>query len=54
MSAWLNIQLAELAAQVSGQAFSDAEQDALTCIETLANDPEMQLTFKQEAGDANH
>lgn len=51
MSAWLNIQLAELAAQVSGQAFSDAERDALTCIETLANDPEMQLTFKQEAGD---
>ena len=51
MSTWLNIQLAELAAEVSGQAYSDAERDALACIETLANDPEMQLTFIQEPGD---
>ena len=51
MSTWLNIQLAELAAEVSGQVFSDAERDALACIETLANDPDMQLTFRQEAGD---
>ena len=51
MSTWLNIQLAELAAQVSGQAFTDAERDALACLEGIANDPEMQLTFRQEPGD---
>ena len=51
MSTWLNIQLAELAAEVSGQAYSDAERDALSCIERLANRPEMQLTFKQAPGD---
>ena len=51
MSTWLNIQLAELAAEVSGQAFTDDERDALACIERLANRPEMQLTFKQEPGD---
>jgi len=51
MSTWLNIQLAELAAQVSGQAFSGAERDALACVETIANRPDMQLTFKQEPGD---
>ena len=41
MSTWLNIQLAELAAQVSGQSFTDAERDALACLEGIANDPEM-------------
>ena len=51
MSTWLNIQLAELAAEVAGQAFSDVERDALASIEMLANRPEMQLTFKQEPGD---
>jgi hypothetical protein len=51
MSTWLNIQLAELAAEVSGQAFSDAERDALACVESVANRPDMQLTFKQEPGD---
>lgn len=51
MSAWLNIQLAELAAQVSGQDFSDAERDALVCVEQIANRADMQLTFKQEPGD---
>lgn len=51
MSAWLNIQLAELAAQVSGQDFSDAERDALVCVEKIANRADMQLTFKQEPGD---
>jgi alpha-ketoglutarate-dependent taurine dioxygenase len=51
MSAWLNIQLAELAAQVSGQDFSDAERDALVCVEEIANRADMQLTFKQEPGD---
>ncbi|NCF34086.1 MAG: hypothetical protein GWP50_11030 [Proteobacteria bacterium] len=51
MSAWLNIQLAELAAQVSGQDFNDAERDALVCVEKIANRADMQLTFKQEPGD---
>ncbi|MGI9325664.1 MAG: TauD/TfdA family dioxygenase [Pseudomonadales bacterium] len=51
MSTWLNIQLAELAAQVSGQAFSDAERAALTCVEEIANQSDLQLTFKQEPGD---
>jgi len=51
MSTWLNIQLAELAAEVSGQAYTDAERGALACMETLANSPELQLTFKQEPGD---
>ena len=51
MSTWLNIQLAELAAQMSGQAYNDAEREALECIERLANDPDLQLTFKQQPGD---
>jgi len=51
MSTWLNLQLAELAAQVSGQAFSDTEREALACVEAVANRPDMQLTFKQEPGD---
>ncbi|MCR9278687.1 MAG: TauD/TfdA family dioxygenase [Pseudomonadaceae bacterium] len=51
MSAWLNIQLAELAAEVSGQAFSEEERAALTCVEEIANRPEMQLTFLQQPGD---
>ena len=51
MSTWLNIQLAELAAEVSGQGFSDAERDALACVEAVANRPDMQLTFKQQPGD---
>ena len=51
MSAWLNIQLAELAAEVSGQAFSDRERDALACVESVANRADMQLTFDQEPGD---
>jgi len=51
MSTWLNILLAELAADVSGQGYSVAERDALACIEVLANDVDMQLSFKQEPGD---
>ncbi|MEK9824292.1 MAG: TauD/TfdA family dioxygenase, partial [Gammaproteobacteria bacterium] len=51
MSTWLNLQLAELAAEVSGQAYSDAEREALACIERHANRPDIQLTFKQEPGD---
>jgi len=51
MSTWLNIQLAELAAQVSGQAMTDAEREALACVEAVASQPDMQLTFKQQPGD---
>ena len=51
MSTWLNIQLAELAAEVSGQGYSDAEREALACVERVANQPDMQLTFRQEPGD---
>ena len=50
MSTWLNIQLAELAAEVSGQAFSDRERDALACVES-GESRDMQLTFDQEPGD---
>lgn len=51
MSAWLNIQLAELAAEVSGEAYTSAERDALACVETIANRPDMQLSFLQQPGD---
>jgi len=51
MSGWLNILLAELAAEVSGQAFSAAEREALACVEGIANQPDMQLTFRQQPGD---
>jgi len=51
MSTWLNIKLAELAADVSGQAFTEVEREALVCIEEVATHPDMQLTFKQEPGD---
>lgn len=51
MSAWLNILLAELAAQVAEQPYNDAERQALQCVEQIAMRPDMQLTFKQEPGD---
>lgn len=51
MSTWLNIQLVELAAEVSGQSFSEGERKALACVEAVANRADMQLTFKQEPGD---
>ena len=51
MSAWLNIKLAELAAEVSGKAMTDAEREALACVEALALQPELQLTFSQQPGD---
>ena len=51
MSAWLNIQLAELAAQVSGQKMTHAQREALACVETLATQPDLQLTFWQQPGD---
>jgi len=51
MSAWLNIKLAELAAEVSDQAMTDAEREALACVEALALRPELQLTFSQQPGD---
>jgi len=51
MSTWLNIQLAEIAAEVSQGGFSAADRAALTCIESVANQPGMQLTFMQQPGD---
>lgn len=51
MSTWLNIQLAEIAAEVSGEGFSAAERAALTCVEAVANQSDMQLTFVQQPGD---
>ena len=51
MSAWLNIQLAELAAQVSGNAMSEAERAALECVERMAERRDMQLCFRQQPGD---
>ena len=51
MSTWLNIQLTELAAEVSGVSFNEGERAALACVEAVANQSEMQLTFKQEPGD---
>ena len=51
MSAWLNIQLAEIAAEVTGKNFSAAEREALACVETIANRADMQLTFMQQPGD---
>ena len=51
MSAWLNLQLAELAATVSGNAYSEAEKEALNCVEAIASQADMELTFKQLPGD---
>ena len=51
MSAWLNIQLAEIAAEVSGKNFGSGEREALACVETIANRPDLQLTFMQQPGD---
>jgi hypothetical protein len=51
MSTWLNIQLAEIAAEVSEGGFSAADRAALTCVEAVANQPGMQLTFMQQPGD---
>ena len=50
MSAWLNLQLAELAATVSGNAYS-GRRKALNCVEAIANQPDVELTFKQLPGD---
>ncbi len=51
MSAWLNLQLAELAATVSGNAYTQQEEEALNCVEAIANQPDVELTFKQSPGD---
>ena len=51
MSTWLNIQLAEIAVEVSEGGFSAADGEALTCVEAVANKPGMQLTFMQQPGD---
>ena len=50
-TAWLNIRLAELAAEMSGVPFTVEEQAALHCVETIAERPDMKLTFRTEPGD---
>ena len=50
-SAWLNFRLTELAAEVSGNAFSPAEQAALEAFEEIAERPDMKLSFQMEPGD---
>ncbi len=50
-TAWLNIRLAELAAEMSGVPFSAEEQAALDCMEAIAERPDMKLTFRTELGD---
>lgn len=50
-TAWLNIRLAELAAEMSGVPFTAAEQAALDCVEALAERSDMKLTFRTEPGD---
>ena len=52
--AWstLNIQLAELAAaEVSGQAFSDRERDALACVESVAKSLRYAADLQSGTGD---
>lgn len=51
MSAWLNIQLSELAAAVSGQSMTDEEVAALQCVEQVAEQTHMKLSFVQQPGD---
>lgn len=50
-SAWLNIRLAELAAEMSGASFSTEEQAALDCVEAIAERSDMKLSFRTEPGD---
>ncbi len=50
-TAWLNIRLAELAAEMSGLPLSTEEQAALDCVEAIAERPDMKLTFRTEPGD---
>jgi alpha-ketoglutarate-dependent taurine dioxygenase len=51
MSAWLNMKLAELAAEVSGNDMSGSEAAALACLEEIAERPDMKLSFRQQPGD---
>ena len=50
-TSWLNIRLAELAAEMSGEPLSAEEQAALDCVEAIAERPDMKLTFRTEPGD---
>ncbi len=50
-TAWLNIRLAELAAEMSGVPFSAEEQAAIDCVEAIAERPDMKLAFRTEPGD---
>lgn len=51
VSAWLNIQLSELAAQMSGHPMNDDKAATLSLVEDIAERPHMKLTFAQQPGD---
>ena len=51
MSAWSNIKLNELVAEVSGWCFTDEESAALRYFEGIAEREEMKLSFMQAPGD---
>ena len=50
-TAWLNIRLAELAAEMSGEPLAAEEQVALEQVEAIAERPDIKLTFRTEPGD---
>ena len=51
ISTWLNIKLAELAADMSGVPLTAAEQAALTCLEGIAERDDVKLTAHSQPGD---
>ena len=51
LSAWVNMVLAEHAAEASGQPMNDASRAALDCLEAIAERPDVKLRFTLEAGD---
>jgi hypothetical protein len=51
ISCWVNIKLAELAAEMSETPFTEAEQAALTCVEDIAERDDMKLTARSQPGD---
>lgn len=51
MSAWVNMVLAELAAEMSGEAMSVEGRAALDQLEEIAERPEMKLSFRLQEGD---
>jgi len=50
-SAWLNILLSILAAEMSGIPMTQEEKAAMDCVEEIAERPDMKLSFMQQPGD---